>query len=126
MSDMLKRQDRENGRNRQWRNNFKRLQKELVQLEEDELALDAVFPQVSNWSLGNGWINCRHVGGGKYSSERCSTLEEHCKHNDGSALGHGKHCWFALVVLRRSVVMRLACHTLSTSFFVQPLVSSSC
>ena len=49
MSDMLKRQDRENGRNRGWRNNFKRLQKELVQLEEDEIALDAVFPQVGTW-----------------------------------------------------------------------------
>lgn len=46
MADMLKRQDRENGRTRHWRSNFKRLQRELLQLEEDDVALDAVFPQV--------------------------------------------------------------------------------
>lgn len=43
---MLKRQDREGGRSRQWRSNFKRLQRELLQLEEDEQLLDSVFPQV--------------------------------------------------------------------------------
>ncbi|GBF96088.1 hypothetical protein Rsub_08964 [Raphidocelis subcapitata] len=45
MSEMLKRQDRAEGRNRSWRSNFRRLQRELLQLEEDEGALDAVFPQ---------------------------------------------------------------------------------
>lgn len=47
MSDMLKRQDREGGRTRHWRSNFKKLQRELLQLEEDEHVLDSVFPQVS-------------------------------------------------------------------------------
>lgn len=45
-ADMLKRQDREGGRTRHWRSNFKRLQRELLQLEEDEQLLDSVFPQV--------------------------------------------------------------------------------
>ena len=45
MSDMLKRQDRAEGRGRSWRSNFRRLQREVLQLEEDEAALDAVFPQ---------------------------------------------------------------------------------
>lgn len=46
MADMLKRQDREGGRTRHWRANLKRLQRELLQLEEDEQVLDSVFPQV--------------------------------------------------------------------------------
>jgi hypothetical protein len=53
---MLKRQDRAEGRNRGWRSNFKRLQRELLQLEEDEVALDAVFPQVgSARAQARGW-----------------------------------------------------------------------
>jgi LMBR1 domain-containing protein 1 len=44
-SDMLKRQEREAGRSRQWRGNFKALQRQLLQLEEDESLLDSVFPQ---------------------------------------------------------------------------------
>ena len=46
MGDMLKRQDRGGGRDRAWRNNLKRVQREVLQLEEDHQALDAVFPQV--------------------------------------------------------------------------------
>lgn len=46
MAEMMKRQDREGGKNRTWRGNLRRLQKEVIQLEEDEIALDAVFPQV--------------------------------------------------------------------------------
>lgn len=46
MAEMLKRQDKEGGRTRHWRSNFKRLQRELLQLEEDEQVLDSVFPQV--------------------------------------------------------------------------------
>ena len=46
MADMLKRQDRAEGRSRTWRSNFRRLQREVLQLEDDEAALDAVFPQV--------------------------------------------------------------------------------
>ena len=46
MGDMLKRQDRAGGRDRSWRNNLKRVQREVLQLEEDHQALDAVFPQV--------------------------------------------------------------------------------
>jgi hypothetical protein len=44
-ADMLKRQEREVGRNRHWRSNFKQLQRQLIQLEEDEVVLDSVFPQ---------------------------------------------------------------------------------
>jgi hypothetical protein len=46
---MLKRQEREVGRNRHWRSNFKQLQRQLIQLEEDEVVLDSVFPQVCVW-----------------------------------------------------------------------------
>lgn len=51
MGEMLKRQDRESGRSRHWRANLKRLQRELLQLEEDEHVLDSVFPQVSQGGL---------------------------------------------------------------------------
>ncbi|WIA33236.1 hypothetical protein OEZ86_006379 [Tetradesmus obliquus] len=44
-AEMLKRQKREVGRNRHWRSNFKQLQRQLIQLEEDEVVLDSVFPQ---------------------------------------------------------------------------------
>ncbi len=43
-ADMLKRQEREAGRSRQWRGSFKALQRQLLQLEEDEALLDSVFP----------------------------------------------------------------------------------
>jgi hypothetical protein len=46
MADMLKRQERDGGRTRHWRSNFKRLQRDLLQIEEDEQTLDSVFPQV--------------------------------------------------------------------------------
>lgn len=46
MADMLKRQERDGGRTRHWRFNFKRLQRDLLQIEEDEQTLDSVFPQV--------------------------------------------------------------------------------
>jgi hypothetical protein len=49
---MLKRQEREVGRNRHWRSNFKQLQRQLIQLEEDEVVLDSVFPQVRLLSGG--------------------------------------------------------------------------
>lgn len=55
-AEMLKRQDREGGRTRHWRSNFKRLQRELLQLEEDEHVLDSVFPQVC-------WLQCSRPGG---------------------------------------------------------------
>ncbi len=46
MGEMLRRQQRDAGRNRTWRTNLRRLQHEVVQLEEDHTTLDAVFPQV--------------------------------------------------------------------------------
>jgi hypothetical protein len=61
-ADMLKRQDREGGRTRHWRSNFKRLQRELLQLEEDEHVLDSVFPQacVDEWATADaGAITAR-------------------------------------------------------------------
>jgi hypothetical protein len=50
-AEMLKRQEREVGRNRHWRSNFKQLQRQLIQLEEDEVVLDSVFPQVKGGGL---------------------------------------------------------------------------
>jgi LMBR1 domain-containing protein 1 len=44
-SDLLKRQDRTEGRTRAWRGNLRRLQRELATLEDDEARLDAVYPQ---------------------------------------------------------------------------------
>lgn len=54
MGDALKRQERAGGRPRSWRANLRRLQRELVQLEADEAALDAVFPRVRVRARGCG------------------------------------------------------------------------
>jgi hypothetical protein len=48
MAGLLKSQDREGGRDRRWRANFKKVQKELTLLEDDEYQLDMVFPQVGS------------------------------------------------------------------------------
>lgn len=45
MADLLKKQEKDNGKDRRWRGNLRRLQRELVTLEDDEYHLDAVFPQ---------------------------------------------------------------------------------
>lgn len=63
-AEMLKRQEREVGRNRHWRSNFKQLQRQLIQLEEDEVVLDSVFPQVGGLEAGAG------------SSARCSSVRQ--------------------------------------------------
>ena len=70
LSDMLKRQDREGGRNRKWRANFKRLQTALYTLEEDEYQLDRVFPQAraarrcpASAGVGRGDGGARPAGG---------------------------------------------------------------
>jgi hypothetical protein len=51
MAALLKKQDRDGGRDRRWRGNFRKLQRELQVLEEDEYQLDRVFPQVRNLPL---------------------------------------------------------------------------
>jgi hypothetical protein len=52
MASLLKKQDRDGGRDRRWRANFKKLQRELTTLEEDEYQLDRVFPQVRSSAGG--------------------------------------------------------------------------
>lgn len=45
MAELLKRQQRDGGKDRRWRSNLKKLQREVVALEDDEYNLDAVYPQ---------------------------------------------------------------------------------
>lgn len=54
-AELLKRQEREAGKNRHWRSNFKQLQRQLIQLEEDEVVLDSVFPQVGGAVPSSCW-----------------------------------------------------------------------
>ena len=46
IAEVLKREEREGGKGRRWRRNFKSLQNQLLVLEEDERQLEMVFPQV--------------------------------------------------------------------------------
>lgn len=49
---MLRRQEKD----RKWRSNLKRVEKEVVQLEEDEWQLERVYPQVCVCPhAGPGW-----------------------------------------------------------------------
>jgi LMBR1 domain-containing protein 1 len=43
MSETMRKQDKD----RKWRSNYKRLEREVLQLEEDEFQLERVYPQVS-------------------------------------------------------------------------------
>lgn len=45
VAEALRRQERENGRNRKWRRNVAALQTQVVVLEEDQSQLEAVYPQ---------------------------------------------------------------------------------
>ena len=45
----LKREEREGGRGLKFRRHFRQLTQQLVALEDDEIALERVFPQVSVW-----------------------------------------------------------------------------
>lgn len=46
VADNLKREERETGRGRKWRRHFLELNQQLMALEDDETALERVFPQV--------------------------------------------------------------------------------
>ena len=43
----LRKEDREVGRGRKWRSNYRLLNQEVVVLEEEERNLELVYPQVS-------------------------------------------------------------------------------
>lgn len=45
MAEVLKREEREQGKGRRWRRNFRALQNQLLLLEEDEHQLELVYPQ---------------------------------------------------------------------------------
>ena len=45
----LRKQDREGGKNRSWRREYRLLTQQVVALEEDEKALEVVYPQVCSW-----------------------------------------------------------------------------
>lgn len=47
----LRKEDREVGRGRKWRQNYRLLNQEVVVLEEEERQLDLVYPQVSPSSV---------------------------------------------------------------------------
>lgn len=53
---MLKREEREQGKGRRWRKNFKLLQNQMLLLEEDEQQLEMVYPQVKLPSEIHGCI----------------------------------------------------------------------
>ena len=46
----LRKEDREVGRGRRWRQNYRLLNQEVLVLEEEEKQLDLVYPQVSSSS----------------------------------------------------------------------------
>lgn len=46
----LRKEDREVGRGRKWRQNYRLLNQEVLVLEEEEKKLDLVYPQVSSCS----------------------------------------------------------------------------
>ncbi|KAF8067363.1 LIMR family protein [Scenedesmus sp. PABB004] len=50
-ADMLKRQEREAGRTRHWRGNLRQLQRQLLELEEDEVVLDSGQDGEVRWVL---------------------------------------------------------------------------
>ena len=45
----LRKQDREGGKSRSWRREYRLLTQQVVALEEDEKALEVVYPQVRSW-----------------------------------------------------------------------------
>ncbi len=46
LAEVLKREEREQGKGRRWRKNFRALQNQMLLLEEDEEQLELVYPQV--------------------------------------------------------------------------------
>ena len=44
--ETLKKEEREQGKGRKWRGAFRRIQQQLLDLENDSKALELVFPQV--------------------------------------------------------------------------------
>lgn len=58
LASMMRRQEKD----RRWRSNFKKLEREVVQLEEDEYQLERVFPQVRSTDLCTLLNNCNSHG----------------------------------------------------------------
>ena len=48
LAEVLKREEREQGKGRRWRKNFRALQNQMLLLEEDEEQLELVYPQVGS------------------------------------------------------------------------------
>lgn len=60
---MLRREEREQGKGRRWRKNFKALQNQMILLEEDEQQLELVYPQVGG-SRGEAGVGPTMEGSG--------------------------------------------------------------
>lgn len=50
--ETLKKDEREGGRGRKWRAAFRKIQQQLIDLENDSRALELVFPQVGFYTSG--------------------------------------------------------------------------
>ncbi len=60
----LRKQDREGGKNRSWRREYRLLAQQVVALEEDEKALEVVYPQVHSWTYHSCTMTiCSHCTG---------------------------------------------------------------
>ena len=55
----LRKEDREVGRGRKWRQNYRLLNQEVVLLEEEEKKLELVYPQVAIPTLALLCLRCR-------------------------------------------------------------------
>ena len=57
----LRKEDREVGRGRKWRTNYRLLNQEVLVMEEEEKQLDLVYPQVLSvhWMLSSPWMGHR-------------------------------------------------------------------
>lgn len=108
MAEMLKRQDRGEGRNRTWRSNFNRLQKQLLQLEEDEVALDAVFPQVGRQQGVTVRVEGKLVEGKQVEGKQVEGKQVEGKLVEGK-LAEG-NVWVASLCVWRQAAMGLRLH----------------
>ena len=54
----MRKEDREVGRGRKWRQNYRLLNQEVLLLEEDEKKLELVYPQVGTFMLATTCNGC--------------------------------------------------------------------
>lgn len=67
----LRKEDREVGRGRKWRQNYRLLNQEVLLLEEEEKKLELVYPQVGQSHV------CCHPLESAVSFPQCAPVESH-------------------------------------------------